>query len=256
MVDVDKVLDELNENVGNWTWWAPGDDIYLGSCFHFSRHINCHLVKEDKTIDDVMESWRTEKLHIECKAALFILGRRLIYEKYGSEYCNANRDKFHFLDGANNRDALNSLPFMNDFTPVEEGKISNALFQTDRGSKLDYRYIKGTVMHTMRDSHFPLLDSSFQGENTLLYDPAENLYIAFLRDVKDDMSHARFKIESLETIHKQLVENSRNDFMSKYPDTLYDVEKLCKLQGLQNFTRTVLSYDQVYELKNGKYQEK
>lgn len=255
MIDVDKVLKELNDNVETWTWWVSGDDIYLGSCFDFSRHINCHIVKPNKTIDDVIESWRTEKLHLECKAAMFILGRRLMYEKYGSEYCNANRDKFYFLDGANNRDALCSLPFMSDLTPVEEGKISNALFQSDKGVKLDYRYIHGTVMHTMREQ-FPLLDSSFQGENILVYDVEEKLYIGFLRDVNEDVNHARFKIESLENIHKQLVENSRNDFMKKYPDTLYDVEKLCKLQGLQRFTRTVLSYDQVYELVDGKFQEK
>ena len=250
---LDTIIEELNESTLRWSWWENSESINLGSCYYYSGHINCHIIKCGKTIDDVIESWRNEHLVVECRSALFILVRYMMYKKFGSEYCNKHRDKFFFLEEGNNRDALFSLPFNDDLTPVKEGSVSNALFQNEEGYDLDFLYLQGTVMHEVRESKFPLLDSSFQGENLIVYNREKNLMVGFLRDVKNNPQSGCYRIKHIDKIKQQLIDNGRNDFFRKYPKSKCNIHSITKLSKENKYITTIFSYEKRFTFNGKKY---
>lgn len=252
-----RLVDEMNEGAKLWKWIHPPNySLELGSCYHYSKHINCHLVKHGCGIKDIIHSWKTEELHVECKSALFIFCRVLMYEKFGEQYCNDNIDKFHYTDGPCNQNAIYSMPFNSDLTPVKKGEISNAIFHFDVPSRLDYCYISGTIMHTIRAQSLPLLQSCLQGENTLVIDPLKYLHLGYFR--QDELgTSSKYDILKRTIIEQNLVDRSKRDFEQKYPDSLYDINKLTKLQPINKCSRTILDWENHYEYDEhiGKYVE-
>lgn len=249
-------IEELNNYTDNWKWWKPEDDIYLGKCFTYKRHLDdIFILKPEYSVEDVIESWKTEKLVVECKAAQRILLIWLYVNKHGYDHCNSIKEKLmdykHLKE--TNRDYFYTHPFdekMNHSDRIDAHHLSSIPYT------FSYFYLEGCEAFKNYKEEFPKLDSSFQGENLLVADPKKDTYVGFFRDVNKSLDKAKYIIKSRKEIEVQLINNCKNELLKYYPNTLFRMDTLLKLQQSNTYITTILSFDYVLVKIGDKYYEK
>jgi hypothetical protein len=249
-------LELINKSASNWTWREinKGDELYLGSCFDIIHHIKTYIIKHDKTVADVIHSWNTEPLIVECRAAMHIFYAICYYSKYGPEISEKNRNVFMFSELPVKTNPMVSLPFNGDFTKVKEGNISDSIFIATTGIKpFDMMYIQGSRVNDLRVQKYPLLDSAFQGENTCCASTSKNTYIGFFRDLKKNSGNIQYIEKTRTEIENDLVENCKKDFALKYPD-ITETEGYFDIVNRPPGIVTMISYDQHYHEVGDMYQ--
>lgn len=244
-----EILKEINVIAENAKWTWTQRDMYLGSCFTRSKYLQSHFVKTGKTIHDILESWKTEPLRVECKTGLHIIFVYLCIEEYGIEFFD-DLDKLNYTEMSSNTTFFFSLPLTSKLAPVEDGKISDVIFPSRIHNRFDYVYLKGIKAYDHRSRYFPKLTPSFQGENLIVLNPDKQLYIGFWH--RGD--GGKFLVRRKEDIQKDLLKKGRQDFRDCYPehrDRLSEPDNLGLLAGEGQPVLTILSWTQVFEPLDG-----
>ena len=249
-------IDELNNYTDNWEWRKPKGNVYLGKCFTYKRHLDeLFILKSEYSVEDVIESWKTEKLIVECNCAIRTLLIWLYVKKYGYNHCNTIKEKLMDFkyDGPVKRDFFYTFPFDEKMNYCDRDN-SNYYFSIPY--TFSYFYLRGCEVFKNYEQEFPKLDSSFQGENLLVADPEKDTYVGFFRDVSKSLDKAKYIIKSRKEIETQLINNCKNELLKYYPNTLFRMDTLLKLQQSNSYTITVLSSDYVLVKIGDKYYEK
>jgi hypothetical protein len=237
------ILKELNAMAegAKWTWTQ--NDMWLGSCFKKSRFLQAQIIRDGVTIDDVLESWRTEPLRVECKTGLHILMTFLCIEAYGKEYFDLNMDRQNYSEATGKTTFFFSLPVDSRLHKVRDDDISDTVFPCKRWHLLDYVYLKGIRAYDSRQNRYPALTPSFQGENLLVLNPAKQLYVGFWH--RGD--GGKFLVRQKQSIQNDLLKKGRADFRQHYGKI---PEDLGELAGESYPLLTVLSYHEVFTEKS------
>ena len=239
------ILKELNAIALEAKWQWTQDDMWLGSCFRKSRFLQAQIIRDGCTIDDVLESWKTEPLRVECKTGLHILMTYLCVEAFGKGFFD-NMDKQNFSEATGKTTFFFSMPFDGMGIELPEGVISDTIFPCVKPHAFDYVYLKGIKAYDSR-GRFSALTPSFQGENLLALNPARQLYIGFWH--RGD--GGKFLVRQKQSVQSDLLKKGRADFRKHYgniPDGVGD------LVGESLSIMTVLSMPEVFTRNsNGTY---
>jgi hypothetical protein len=251
-----KTIEEINPYTSNWTWWKPGQNVFLGSCYSYRHFLGgSYVLKEGMKSKDVLKCWKTENLITECKSANFILGTLLVFNKFGEEYCDNNLEMFDYIH------VLQFNPFWLTIPMNEKGEYSEDYSKNSRvfGSfqrSLDYHRIPGCVAYLEREIRFQKLDSSFQGENLIVADPDKKTYVGFFRDVSKSLDKAKFIIKTKKEILEQLYNNGKNDLLKNYPNSIFEMENLLKFQKEVSSVRSLLNFESDFVKIGNKFYNK
>lgn len=112
-------IKEINQYTNSWKWKMTDDELYLGHCFKYKFYTHCYLLKDNFKSEDIIKSWKEENLIIECKSALFILTRWIIYKKFGKDYCDKNLEMFDYTTRDSDRNFYNMLPFDSSYNQTD-----------------------------------------------------------------------------------------------------------------------------------------
>ena len=251
-VMIEKVAQLLNKATKRWTWrdGKSNKETYLGKHYTIYSFLKGHTLNSNSSIKDVIESWLSEELVVECRAAMHIFNCVLFFYLYGETVAEAYRYVYHYSDAENTTNGFISLPI--DASDLPSNRIINFTIMHTKSSFVgDYQYIPGSSIFLSRS--FPLLDTSFQGENTIVVDPIREEYLGFFRDISVSHSKAEFLVKFRTEIETDLIKNIIIDFNQKYP-LKTPGKMLTTLKADHRFSNlAIFNFKKYFKFENGLY---